>query len=435
MSCKKYLDQKPDTALAIPVTATDFQALIDNVAIMNAGVSGGEISSGDYYLADADYNALSTEDYKREYSWQKDHLFSFLGNNDWYTAYRPVFTCNTVLEGIKKADISPASQRVYNDIQGQAYYIRAQAFFQAADLWAPAYDDTKAASQLGVPIRLGTDFNQKSVRSTVLETYGQIIADLKSAVPLLSPLPVHPIRPSKAAAYALLARVYLAMHKYDNAGRYADSSLKLSGTLLDYNKLSPGAAYPFPQFNAEVIRENKTAISAPLSNAVARIDPQLYSAFGDNDLRKSLFFKAGKNGGFVFKGSYDGNKTLFSGPAVDEMYLVRAECYARAGQLNEALADLNTLLIKRYKTGTFIPLAGTDANMVLNNILSERRKELIMRGMRWMDLKRLNIEGYQITLARQANGVSYSLSPNDIRYALPIPEEIIQLTGMAQNPR
>lgn len=435
MGCKKYLDIKPDTALAIPVTATDFQALIDNISIMNFGPGGGEISSGDYYLTDADYNALTTDDYKRGYIWQKDHLFSILGNNNWFSIYRPVFTCNTVLEGINKADISPADQSIYNDIKGQAYYIRAQAFYQAADLWAPAYDDTGADTQLGIPIRLGTDFNQKSVRSTVAQSYIQIVGDLKSAIPLLPPIPTHPIRASKTAAYALLARVYLAMRKYDNAGKYADSSLQTASTLLDYNKLSASATFPFTQFNAEVIRETKIPVPAPLSNAVAKIDPQLYARYDDNDLRKKLYFKAGTNGTFVFKGSYEGSRNLFSGVAIDEMYLIRAECYARAGKLNKALLDLNSLLIKRYKTGTFTPMVSTDAVTVLNDVLSERRKELIMRGLRWMDLKRLNKEGYNITLIRQVNGTTYSLPPNDLRYALPIPEDIIQLTGMQQNPR
>jgi tetratricopeptide (TPR) repeat protein len=435
MGCKKYLDIKPDTALAIPVTATDFQALIDNISIMNFGPGGGEISSGDYYLTDADYNALTTDDYKRGYIWQKDHLFSILGNNNWFSIYRPVFTCNTVLEGINKADISPGEQGIYNNIKGQAFYIRAQAFYQAADLWAPAYDDTGAETQLGIPIRLGTDFNQKSVRSTVAQSYLQIVGDLKSAIPLLPPVPIHPIRASKPAAYALLARVYLAMRKYDNAGKYADSSLQIAGTLLDYNKLSASAAFPFTQFNAEVIRETKIPVPAPLSNAVAKIDPQLYASYDDNDLRKKLYFKASTNGAYVFKGSYEGSRNLFSGVAIDEMYLIRAECYARAGKLNKALLDLNSLLIKRYKTGTFTPMVSRDAVTVLNDVLSERRKELLMRGLRWMDLKRLNKEGYNITLTRQVNGTTYSLLPNDLRYALPIPEDILQLTGMQQNAR
>ena len=68
-------------------------------------------------------------------------------------------------------------------------------------------------------------------------------------------------------------------------------------------------------------------------------------------------------------------------------------------------------------------------------ILLERRKELLMRGLRWMDLKRLNMEGAAITLTRTVNGQVYTLPPNDLRYALPIPEDVIAISGMQQNPR
>jgi hypothetical protein len=58
-----------------------------------------------------------------------------------------------------------------------------------------------------------------------------------------------------------------------------------------------------------------------------------------------------------------------------------------------------------------------------------------MRGLRWMDIKRLNKDGAKITLTRNVEGNTYTLPPNDLRYALPIPEEVISLTGMPQNIR
>lgn len=73
---------------------------------------------------------------------------------------------------------------------------------------------------------------------------------------------------------------------------------------------------------------------------------------------------------------------------------------------------------------------------MLQWILTERRKELLFRDLRWMDLKRLNKEpAYETMLIRTFNGVTYTLKPNDPRYALPLPRNVINLTGMSQNPR
>jgi len=102
-----------------------------------------------------------------------------------------------------------------------------------------------------------------------------------------------------------------------------------------------------------------------------------------DDLRTSVFFFP-YNGYYGFKGNYARALYLsFSGIATDEMYLIRAECYA----IREAMDDLNTLLLKRYRTGTYVPLSINNKEDALARILLERRKELLMRGLRWIDIK------------------------------------------------
>jgi hypothetical protein len=115
------------------------------------------------------------------------------------------------------------------------------------------------------------------------------------------------------------------------------------------------------------------------------------------------------------------------------MYLVRAECEARKGLVASAMDDLNTLLIKRWKTGTFIPVTADNANEALQIILTERRKELIDRGLRWMDIKRLNKENANIVLVRKIEGQAYTLQPNANYYALPLPADVIKASGIPQN--
>ncbi len=92
-------------------------------------------------------------------------------------------------------------------------------------------------------------------------------------------------------------------------------------------------------------------------------------------------------------------------------------------------------MIKRWDTNQFIPYSFTDKDLALKTILTERRKELVFRGLRWSDIKRLNRDGYNITLSRTVNGQTITLPPHDLRYAIAIPEEIIELTEIQQNPR
>jgi hypothetical protein len=139
-----------------------------------------------------------------------------------------------------------------------------------------------------------------------------------------------------------------------------------------------------------------------------------------------------------FKGSYNSSLSLgnFIGLSTSEVYLVRAESLARLGDKDAAMQNLNTLLRKRYKTGTFTDLTAATATQALDIILTERRKEMVLRGMRWADLKRLNKEPARaVAIKRDLTGQIYTLSPNDLKYAFLVPTEVIQLSDLQQNPR
>lgn len=437
--CKKYLDEKSDKKLVIINSLQDMQALFDdysNVTFSDPGA--GEVSADDYYLTTADWSSRTETD-RRLYTWEKDFLFP-AQFNAWYYCYLHVYYANTVLENIDKVSVNASNQAQWNNVKGQALFLRGKAFFLASLIWAPAYDEQTAATDPGLPLRLNSNFEEKSVRSSVAATYDQLLADLKASISLLPLEQVQVIRPTKAAAYGLLARTYLAMRKYDSCAKYANLCLQLKADLMDYNNPnSPDLVNlnstntPFIQFNREVIFESVISTPSPLSGSRAKIDSFLYLSYAADDLRKTAFFRSNNNGTYAFKGNY--STGLFGGLSTNEVYLMRAECAARSGNVPAAMNDLNTLLIKRWKTNTFVPFAAADAADALSKILIERRKELLMRGLRWMDLKRLNKEGANITLKRVVNGQTYVLPPNDPRYALPIPEDVIALSGMTQNPR
>jgi SusD family. len=432
ISCERFLNEKPNQKLATPATVADLQALLNNHAYMNnRDAAAGEVSADNYYLTRADWQALSSDGYRRMYVWENDFIFSFYPN-DWSNLYHVVYVSNTVLDRLADAEGEPESQR--SDVRGQALFFRGSAFLRLAMLWCNDYDGHNPAD-MGIPLRLTPDFNETSRRAALDETYDRILADLREAAALL-PRNSHPLRPSKAAAYGMLARAYLTMHRYGPASLYADSCLSIQDSLLDFNGLDASLAYPIPQGNAEVIFESIAPPPAPLSPRRARIDTMLYGSYEDGDLRKAVFFAENADGSHGFKGNFSGGAALFTGITAGEVYLIRAECRARLNDEVGALDDLNLLLGSRYRRDAFREYGpGNRPADLLGLVLRERRKELLMRGLRWADLKRLNKEGAAIEIRRSLDNEQYMLPPNDPRYALPIPEDVIEQAGIPQNPR
>ena len=435
LGCKKYLDAKPDKKLVIPEKIEDLQALLDRNSAMNRyGLSYGEGSSDNFYLTNTIWSGLN-EANRNIYLWEEQIEFEGL-TSGWGSFYQMIYYANATLENINKIEHNSSNKIAWENVKGSALFFRGLGFFSVASTWSKGYDQNTAASDLGIPLRLNSDFNETSLRSSVKNTYEQILADAAESVQLLPIVPAHIMRPSRPAAYALLSRTYLAMQQFEKAGAYADSCLQLFNTMLDYNALNANASFPISRFNEESIFFNEQPALSLLTNTRANVDSILYQSYEINDLRKEVFFKNNGNGSYSFKGNYTGGSSLFDGFTTSEVLLTRAECLARQGKLVESLKDLNDLLRKRFKTGTYADINVSGTEVALQLILAERRKELLMRNLRWMDIKRLNKEpGRETTLKRIINNQTYILPPNDNRYALPIPRSIITISKMQQNPR
>jgi starch-binding outer membrane protein, SusD/RagB family len=453
VGCKKdWLDAKPRKSLVVPSAIRDYQALLERT-------SGGfndfkniltEHGAGDFFVSDIIFDGVNSTVERNSYKWASDIFGPEANYFEWTTPYEGIFYTNIALEGIETIVPTNSNEQVeWKQVKGSALFFRAFRHYDIASQFCKPYDKNTATADLGIPLRLTSDVSTLSVRSTVEQTYNQIITDLKQAIPLLlveTPInTTYKCRPNKAAAYGMLARVYLSMSKYNEAYIYADSCLKLYNSLMDFNNdpnipnQSPtGTTASFTIFNKEVLfhcRANNWSMLLPNR---AQVD-SLVKLYNVNDRRRDLFFRAsGSPSVWRFFGSYEGSNSLFwGGVATDEIYLIRAECAARAGNKDAALADLNALMVKRWRNnGTWVPYTAVDANDALTKILLERRKELCFRGIRWTDLRRLNKEPqFAVTLTRVIKGQTLTLPPNSPLYVFPIPDIVIQLTGMEQNPR
>lgn len=434
-SCQKYLDRKPLQNLAVPSSLNDLQALLDNQTWNISSPGYSEFVADNYYLSEPSWNSAQPEE-RTHYIWERNAITPY--EWEWYDPYQAIYTANFVLDFLPKILLADSDKEKVNQIKGSALFLRAFMFHQLAQLYCRPYS-TSSGTDLGIVLRLTSAVEAKSSRATVELTYEQIIKDIKTAAELLPIVIQFTTRPSKKAAFGALARVYLSMRDYQKANAYADSCLALDSTLLDYNDLIPINNPRLPNFNNNPeILYLSTGRVPPYLMGLSRqgiIDSSLYQSYNSNDLRKNVFF--GEDGGVHYwRGSYFPDKgsywDVFTGIAIDEIYLIRSECRARAGNFPAAIADLNALLRKRWLTGTFVDLDPADA---LNKILIERRKELVFRGLRWSDLRRFNLEGADLSIARKINTTTYTLPPNDLRWTLLIPDLEIIRSGITQNPR
>lgn len=435
MSCEQFLELKPDAKLKVVTTLNDLDAVMNNTSVMNYYTMGiGEASADNYYV---DYNVWKSLDQgEREmYIWGNE-IFYQSSSNPWMDYYRVVYYANFVLSNLESMPNLEASQNsLYRNLKGRALFFRAYSFFKLVTLFSKTYDLNTANSDLGIPLRLSDDFNQPTTRASVHACYHQICEDLIAAKDLLNDRSTNQHEPSRHAALLLLSWTSLIMQDFNMAARYGQDALSIDDRLIDYTKYNGSNSFPFEMNNSEV-----AFIVGGVNNLIgywySKIDLNLYTSYSSHDFRKSLFFGTNTDGTIYFKGSYLGANGLFMGLATTDAYFNVAESLIRLGQVSEGLHYLNEVLKMRYLNANIPTLQGIDIKSALQLTLSERRKEFIMRDSRWIDIKRLNkFEDSQIVLKRFLNGTEYDLGIDDNKYALPIPEEIIQITGIPQNPR
>ena len=346
-------------------------------------------------------------------------------NNDaaelWLTAYNAINICNNVLAGLGVVAEGDKAQ-----VEGEALFIRAIAYFQLVRFYAKPYEAGQANSQLGVPIvqtpTRSISEESKVGRNTVQEVYTQIITDLSKAE---SQLPEdNEWRASKGAAAALLARFYLQQGDYakarDAANRVISSGayalLKNYGDVFNRDENSSEDIFAIQLTTQDGANLMNTHFSIPdfggRDGDVEILQGHL-SLYDPADKRLALFYDGN---GAIRTGKWNnlyGNVNIIR---LAEMYLIRAECNQRLGTSvgASALADYNVV-----RTRAGLPAA---TSVTLDRILLERRLELAHEGHKIHDMKRLKL----------------SVGPlpyNADKLVFPLPQREINANGnLQQNP-
>ncbi|APU09011.1 hypothetical protein A5M85_01500 [Cellulophaga lytica] len=439
---EEWLDIKPKGQV-IPTTVNDYRLLLDQVDGSGSGfpkISPGfgetyantDFMSDDFAINDKTLNQFGAQTV-RAYTWDNNLYLSNEEDGDWANLYGQIYPTNIIIEEIMSATNGSNQEKL--QILAEAKVHRAFCYFALVNLYGLHYN-SNAASNPGVPMRLdsnleGADLSRKSVQ----EVYNLIVEDLESSISNLPDLPEsnnHKHRPSKASAYAFLARVYLFMAEYDKALSAANSSYKIYNTINNYNNYD----FYFDVLNLDKQQDDKQLLWTKISPSTYSLliaSDELYSMYTDDDLRKSMFspisflFGIPEDGyvlGTPFFTNYRG-----SGFTVPEVLLMRAECNARLNNLEQALADINLIRENRFVQGTYAPITSTDKDEVIKIVKEERRMELVGSGLRFFDLKRYNeFDNANITLTRELNGQTYTLQANGNNWAIPIAQKYIDAT-------
>lgn len=258
----------------------------------------------------------------------------------WNNLYKHIYIANEILAGVMGSQNGSDAQKL--NIAAEARVHRAFAYFSLANQYAPIYDPTKASSQQGLPLLLTPDLFQSLSRVPLSRVYEQIIEDLNVAIENLPNFPTFNYHPSKIAAYALLARVYLTTRNFEESGRYADLAMALDPTVYNLEEFT-AATYPRLIDDKEVLLSKLSAgfIRGPLN-------PDLVALYDQNDLRLKMFVGTDPNTykGYVYiKPQSNGNfnYNAYIGLSTPEIYLNRAEVYARQNNVSKTLEMLNLL--------------------------------------------------------------------------------------------
>jgi hypothetical protein len=329
---------------------------------------------------------------------------------EWVHAYNYIYQANAIISGLQNNGQIAAS--IAEQLTGEAKFIRAFWHFYLTNMYG------------NIPIVTTTDYtvNESLSRSSQAQVYSQITQDLQDAESLLNSnyvdatdtaITSQRVRPTKGAAEALLARVYLYQGKYDSAETAASNVINNSLYMLSPNLSGPKNSVflmnsseaiwqlstPLPNLNNTLDAQYFILLGAPSGTTgtfnSTTLSPELLNSFEPGDLRRSNWIdsiiKSGVPYYFPYKYHAVNTTTLTEFTMVmrlAEQYLIRAESEAELNDLTDAATDLNVIRNRAGLSNISNSIASSQTTL-LTAILHERQVELFTEwGHRWFDLIR-----------------------------------------------
>jgi len=452
--CSKSLDIAPPVsniisseAFANDISATSVMTGLYSTMTANTGLTSGVggISLLQGLAADELTNYLKSaagatlqEFYTNTYNIRSIYF--------WNEIYKSLYIVNLTIENV------PASKGLSDGVRaqllGEARFMRAFLYFYAVNCYG------------AVPLALSTDYrvNNTLSRAQPEDVYKQIVTDLKEAQALMGNAYFsgttagsnERARPNKAAASALLARVYLYLKDWTNAEIQATSVISNATYQpeTDLNKTFTTSSREniwylqtvnpsnFASLDGQTFILNTTP-GISIAKPVAMSSFLLESFEAGDDRRNKWVMSYIATNGATYYYPFKYQKNAIATPEgiialrLSEQYLIRAEARAQLGNItgaNSAASDLNVIRTKALLPET----TATEKDAMLDAIAAERRIELFTEwGHRWFDLIRTgHINEVMSVITPQKGGIW-----NPAHQVLPIPYDETQINpNIKQNP-
>jgi len=430
-SCERFLDVQP-------VLQVDESQAVTNAGTAEAAVNGmyNRLGNDNYYgsnfpalsyLSGGDIQWTGSQSAPQEITARKLTSANGYVSSAWSGIYQTILQANYLLETVPGVTDPQLTATRKNQIQGEAYAIRALSYFDLVRGWGGVQLILK-------PTHTPAD-NKGIPRSSVDETYAQVLKDLTAAEPLLGNT-TNRNRITQKTVWALRARYHLYRQEWEQAETYASKLIDDAANYKlakPYNAFFANNATATPESVFEIAYSNSyknghynwwlpPALSgrrewAPNANLV-----QLLNAPTVGGNRKELIAQTVPPGNLWYGKLYY-RTPLGTDPAyiirIAELYLIRAEARTQLGKTAAALTDLNAV---RDRAG--VPLLTTTVPAdLLTAIEAERRVEFPFETDRWFDLVR-------------RGRVAAVLGITDSnKYVFPIPNsEILADPSLTQNP-
>ncbi len=469
VSCDNFLDEYPSKQNNQPITTTeDLDLLLNNIYNYLYEYNYASMCATDNAVVDPFHYEFQPQVYLYNNSlgwflWDDYIVKNAADNKDWTTEFGKIGKANLIFDFVDEVEGSAEEKE---QLIIEASFIRAYSYLNLATVYCLPYSDENM-EEPGLPLRTTISVEQSLKRATLEETYNFIEADLLRALETSETERTEiPSRISLPAVQAFAARFYLYTMDYDKALDYANKALQAYSSLVSfedvmydssgglYNWLNKGALYPqtktlgtadtygWPELYYLRLLGQRTYYQH------AYPSEKLMDSYEASDIRfDALFVENVRVGtglspyvGYAYLGS---SNYIPSGPTTAEMYLIRAECYARSGDAANTQSNVEALRLKRTKADSYLPLTyPSDQKALIQLVMDERNREFPFT-LRWYDLHRINRDPLldHVDITREfysmdgtipdTDGalVTYELKAGSRKYAFPITENEIISSG------